>query len=645
MMEEDKDKTESTRTLRRRLSEESQPKIHSSSRSRIRDITFNDAVPNEPILLSDKTPTGASFSRESRWRSARKEIPGDPDVPPVLPLDPPPPMPAETSPRSKPSEPSSGSRSQRWRSRITDQSKSSSDKCETSDSHPPGLPSESPPPLPHESISQSPRRRSRYEDAATAPVHSTTTPLSRSTSVPTTADGPDEPPSRISRRRPPQIEHASRSLTEDALKALLSQPISIPSHPLPPPVSFDFNAPISPRRKSMDKEMITETPTDSIVGLPAARAVSSSSGPRRQRPAARALQTQKPLDKEPENSLPKTVTEDVPAEKSSSTEDTDPADYIISQFQSLSITNLENKQDSPPKTSKSDSSQMSSSTETESSDLSFKSLSNTALDQPEQKPDKPSDKAPTPILSEAKLISSAKTISEQPSRRSSKTLSTSDVAIVELSQHSPRSLTQPSAKSSTRSVSPRTSRTMSTSDIPLDDEEIDGDYGGTPPRSLSLSGEQLLLHQKQSSKLSHSLDMTYSSSRRHIRGPRGPVATDLDQAARDLDEQRLRAWFKTPSKKDEISPKAKPVPHPEMETDIDDEPGERKFITNIHVAGVSGESTTDSDKSSPKRTTPPKQSSKGDAYKPVNFDDAVKYPRTIPGKLDFSQMEVFEGMF
>ncbi|XP_060554062.1 uncharacterized protein LOC132715098 isoform X2 [Ruditapes philippinarum] len=122
------------------------------------------------------------------------------------------------------------------------------------------------------------------------------------------------------------------------------------------------------------------------------------------------------------------------------------------------------------------------------------------------------------------------------------------------------------------------------------------------------------------------------------------VVTDLDQAMRDRDQQKLSSIFKDSIKDDSAENKVVSSEEKtegqqkddcQRETDLD-----ARLVRTRRLAtrSVEGSSHTAPHSAPPINPVTPM------VYKPnVNLEDAVKWPIDLPGKLDFRKMEVFEG--
>lgn len=174
---------------------------------------------------------------------------------------------------------------------------------------------------------------------------------------------------------------------------------------------------------------------------------------------------------------------------------------------------------------------------------------------------------------------------------------------------------------------------------------------------------------------------------------RTPLVTDLDQAMKQRDEEKLRQLFRNSEseinadkchKKQDQQARTKQQSSSDMETDLDNisVPSTRTVTSNMSSsAKVTSEmskvqnshndfskemSTKKSALDSPKPysssqeiptnsyagtqkevknpKTEPCEDATSKEYSPyMNLEDSVKWPASVPGKLDFSHMEVFEG--
>lgn len=195
--------------------------------------------------------------------------------------------------------------------------------------------------------------------------------------------------------------------------------------------------------------------------------------------------------------------------------------------------------------------------------------------------------------------------------------------------------------------------------------------GRTKDTSMAVSSKSLDFSDHNTFKGSSSLKRT-------------ALVTDLDKAMQQMDQERLQKIFRNDSSSDhvqneEILDHMESPDHGVMETDLDAEsatPSKYRPPTKAMATDLSNMSTgspsgklltslranyqklqervashrhrTGSDSSLLERPSPKKvkekQKTVDDSYQPqVNLDDAVKWPKSILGKLDFKQLEVFEG--
>lgn len=218
---------------------------------------------------------------------------------------------------------------------------------------------------------------------------------------------------------------------------------------------------------------------------------------------------------------------------------------------------------------------------------------------------------------------------------------------------------------------------------------------GSTPKSLSSDPVGKLHSPKEQLPVSKSTEFPYTPGTPGFKNQsalkRAPLVTDLDKAAQQIDSQRLQKLFTSAdgrlpgySSSDLDSPVSPMVSNQsnedsEMETDLDtNDSHPAKFrtprkssssdvstpkrggflqslkddVANLQQKVASRKQKTSSDGSfieTPRGKTGSDSSfsetPRGkDSYRPnVNLEDAVRWPRSVPGKLDFRHMEVFEG--
>ncbi|OWF42617.1 Formin-2 [Mizuhopecten yessoensis] len=210
--------------------------------------------------------------------------------------------------------------------------------------------------------------------------------------------------------------------------------------------------------------------------------------------------------------------------------------------------------------------------------------------------------------------------------------------------------------------------------------------GSTPTKSQSaeeMSGRKKDL--TPSSKSSKSMDFSDQNAFKGTSSlKRTALVTDLDKAMQQMDQERLHKLFKNEGQTEPQNQKpavsegviGSPGDNDVMETDLDAEtvtPSKYRTPTKATVP-IAGNSTssgklltslrdnyqklqktvashrqrTGSDSSLLERPNIKKvkerQKTVDDSYRPqVNLEDAVRWPESIPGKLDFRQLDVFEG--
>lgn len=167
--------------------------------------------------------------------------------------------------------------------------------------------------------------------------------------------------------------------------------------------------------------------------------------------------------------------------------------------------------------------------------------------------------------------------------------------------------------------------------------------------SGSVSDNHVSTPGKMPPLMSRSLDLDPEKSSIGSLSTRSFACTDLDQAMIEMDQMKIKKLTSPEVQIEKVEPKVGRVNQlgnkvEIEETDLDCPAKEFRPKTS-HVAKniftFSGESKPDPDKCSDLLKT---ETVKSSNYRPsVNLEDAVKWPIIMPGKLDFSQLEVFEG--
>lgn len=254
-----------------------------------------------------------------------------------------------------------------------------------------------------------------------------------------------------------------------------------------------------------------------------------------------------------------------------------------------------------------------------------------------------------------------------------------------------------------QNISNVATRNHSPVDVPSNGKEIESTQNiSNLPKLMRTPASKSLVeasYEKQDTdttpKFSRSLDLSDSALKRT------PVVTDLDQAMKQRDEEKLRKLFKNteaeinsenyPPKQDDHHKRIRNPSGADMETDLDNivvpctkvvtrpspstpkvypETGKSRSSENAFIEADNLQETATqirtSNNSKPCKTfsetklvgsavanlkvegkrhdTQSNEDVSSQEYSPyMNLEDSVKWPTSVPGKLDFSHMEVFEG--